>query len=647
MEGAASSTDPGAGPAPQRPELSRPVFFAALALLSVAVAYVVTAVPYLPTNDGPQHVLSGVLQKAFSEPGTPYSAILEPLPEFAEHGFSAVFVPLLEVLPWRQALQASLVLVALSGAWSFAALACAIAGRRTPWALLGFAIAFPWTLYMGFFPFVLGANVGLAIVALAARREAPRGVHLAAISALLLVAAVMHVASAAATGAIVFLVLALRAPAGARVRAMVTTAFLGAPAAAVLVLAILTAPPAPRTGTIPWRFVPAAEWVHELPRFLAPGPTWRALAACAAVVFALAFGARRARRGESSRVELAILVAAACSVALAAFGPLDVPGWQLVAPRFATFGVPLALALLASLSPSRDPRAALAVVLAVSALSLGATLDLHRRLSSGCAPALGGMSAGVDLAGFTLPFTLDPYCGVEADPKASAVPMLAPLFHVGALYAVARGGFTPYMFGGASAVHAFRYREDALERGAPPRPAPELYLALMGAEARADRAKRDHLVARFAEYGALYDHVLVVGAREDDLARILARGFTEDWRGATAMLAHPRRCTVDVLVDATQPREVVVELGQRPADRAVIALAAEGGDPVGDGVVRVRTTIAGCGPLWVRGFADLDRSGDASTGDVFCVGAGPDGRIAIEASEQSELRCRIDAPARR
>jgi len=137
--------------------MSRRVFGAATAIGSLAVALVISSVPYLPTNDGPQHVLGAVVQKAFSEPGTPYSAVLEPLPAFAERGFSIVFVPLLEIVSWRVALSLTLIVVALSGAWGFVALACALAKRRSPWALLGFALAFPWTFYMGFLPFVIAA----------------------------------------------------------------------------------------------------------------------------------------------------------------------------------------------------------------------------------------------------------------------------------------------------------------------------------------------------------------------------------------------------------------------------------------------------------------------------------------------------------
>jgi hypothetical protein len=633
-----------AGEVPLQP--SRPLFFAAMAIGSLAVVLVVASVPYLPTNDGPQHVLSGFLQKAFSEPGAPYSRFLEPLPEFAERGFSFVFVPLLEVFPWQAALQATLVIIALSGAWAFAWLCCAIARRRTPVALLGFATAFPWTLYMGFLPFVLAANVGLAIVAFVVGRAEPRRVHLLGLSAMLLVEAVMHVGAAVGTGLVVLLVFMFRARKGQRLRALGTTALVGMPAVAVLAAALLS--PSPVTSGELWVWVPRLEWLVELPRYAFPGAMPRALAGCVLVVLGLAVGMLRARRREASGTERALLVAAALFVTIAVLGPLDLPGWQRVAPRFAGLGVPLAVALLAPLAPARYPRLGLAAVVALAGGSLLFTYDLHRRLVRGCEPALAGLASGVDLSGFTLPIPLDSFCGVPADGRTSDVPYLAPLFHVGALYAVARGGLTPYMFGGSPAVHAFRFREDAAMNGAPPRPPPRLYLALEGEVARTEPAKREYLVARFAEYGRSYDHVLVVGAREGELARLLARGYDADWQNDSAMIAHPRRCDVDVLVDALDAgdaRGVVVELGQRPAGEVVYAMRAENSEALANGTRRLTSSEAGCGPVWIRGYFDADGSGGASAGDIFCAGAGRDGRLEVDVVTRAEVRCRIERPA--
>lgn len=619
-----------------------------MAVGSLAVALAIFSVAYLPTNDGPQHVLSGFLQKAFSEPGTPYHALLEPLPEFAERGFSLLFVPLLEVFAWRLALRVTLVVIALSGAWAFAGLACALARQRSPWALLGFAFAFPWTLYMGFLPFVLAANVGVGIVAYAVHREEPRRTTFVILSMMLLGDAVLHVGAAVTTGLVVLAVFLLRAPTGRRLRALGVVALVGVPAAAVLAGVLLSSASSARpAGAVePWSWTPLIDRLAELPRYAVPGPMPRALTGCAVVVCALVVGLRRAARREAARAEIAVLAMAMVFIACAIAGPIDLPGWQLVAPRFASLGVPLAVSLLVSCRPTRSPRLVLGAIVTLTAMSLALTYDFHRRLSRGCEPALAGLASEVDLSGFTLPVPLDAYCGVSSNPKTSEVPHLAPLFHVGALYAVARGGFTPYMFGGSSAIHAFRYRPGALESGGPPPPPPRLYLALVGAEGRTDQATREYLIARFAEYGLAHDHLLVVGARDGELASILARGYAADWQSHTAMIAHPRACVLDVLLDVDDARPVLVEIGGRPAGEVVFAMRPESGEVLPDGKRRLRFTKGACGPVWVRGFADVDGSGHASKGDIFCAGAGRDGSLEVDVTSHAEVRCRIEPPAR-
>lgn len=624
-------------------DLSRPAFLATMAVLSLAVALAVFSVPYLPTNDGPQHVLSGFLQKEFSEPGTLYSTFLEPLPAFAERGFTILFVPMLELFSWRIALSVTLVVVALSGAWAFAALACALAKRRTPWAVLGFALAFPWTLYMGFLPFVLGANIGLAIVAYAVQREKPRRIHLLLLGAMLFVEAVMHVGTAVTTGLVLLLVFLVRAPRGERLRALATVSIVGLPAATVLAAVLLSSSRAPAKGE-PWVWTPRLEWLVELPRFVLPGPMPRAVLACLLVGMGLAVGVRRLRRNDASPGERGVLVAATLFLAFALFGPIDLPGWQLVAPRFASLGVPLALALLAPLAPTRSPRRLVVLLVAVTGLSLAVTADFHRRLSRGCEPALSGLSSPVELTGFTLPLPLDSFCGVSSDPTVSEVPHLAPLFHVGALYAVARGGFTPYLFGGSSAIHAFRYRsEPGTKNIIPPSPPARLYLALGEAEGRNDRSKREYLIARFAEYGTAHDHLLVVGAKQEELASILARGYVADWQSSSAMLAHPRAsCRLQVIVESADLHAVRVEVGQRPAGGPAAARPATFGAKLANGWRELSFPHAGCGPIWVRGYRDVDGSGDASKGDVFCAGAGRDGSLELDMAESREVRCRIE-----
>ena len=137
------------------------------------------------------------------------------------------------------------------------------------------------------------------------------------------------------------------------------------------------------------------EWLVELPRYAVPGPLPRAVIGCVLVVLGLVVGGRRARRGEASPGELAVL-AATLFLACGLVGPIDIPGWQLVAPRFVSLGMPLAVALLAPLRAARSERAWLAGIVVLTGLSLALSDHFHRRLARGCEPALAGLSSNVD-----------------------------------------------------------------------------------------------------------------------------------------------------------------------------------------------------------------------------------------------------------
>ena len=60
----------------------------------------------------------------------------------------------------------------------------------------------------------------------------------------------------------------------------------------------------------------------------------------------------------------------------------------------------------------------------------------------------------------------------------------------------------------------------------------------------------------------------------------------------------------------------------------------------------MRFAGGGCGPVWVRGYRDVDGSGNASKGDLFCAGAGRDGSLNVELAMRTEVRCRIEGRAR-
>ena len=117
---------------------------------SVGLVYCLWVVPYIPTMDGPQHVLSAHIDNHYSDPGSLYPELYRLLPQYAGKGFALIFGPLESVLPWRVALRVTHSLVGLGFAWGFALVALSLDRHRRATAMLGFLIALPWSFYMGF-----------------------------------------------------------------------------------------------------------------------------------------------------------------------------------------------------------------------------------------------------------------------------------------------------------------------------------------------------------------------------------------------------------------------------------------------------------------------------------------------------------------
>jgi hypothetical protein len=437
---------------------------------------------------------------------------------------------------------------------------------------------------------------------------------------------VMHVVAAVFAAGILVVVAAFR---GRRqLGGMIASTI---PVGVVLGAAVISGRGSASASDVPLAWPPLGDWLAALPRCLLPGPTARAVAFALLVVVALVHTARRIRAGVASAGEKAVLVCAGALLAGAVIGPRDVPGWQLVGPRLCSIAAPLALSLLGTLRVSSFARE-LAAAATVTATSLALTAGLHLRLSRGCEAALAGLDAPVPLDGFTLPLPLDMYCGVSREPRSSEVPYLSPLFHVGALYAAARGGLTPYILSGSPAVHAFRFRADAT---LPPKPDDGTYVALQWLTP--DDPRRPAALARFSERAAFFEHLLVVGATRAELEDVVRRGFVPDWSNESAMLAHFRGCTIEVAIESSRARRLVVETGSRPASSSVgeLTVDARGGSD------RAMLRGVGCGPQWVRPYVDVDGSRAPSKGDVFCEGAGRDGRLDVDVSGSATVSCRL------
>lgn len=434
----------------QPSSLDSPWLWRALAVaLSVGLVGTLWAVPYLPTNDGPESVFSAHAENHYSDPGSIYSDQLVPTWQYASKGFSLVFGPLEGLFGWQDALRVTLCLSVLATAWGTVLLVEVVDPRRRALGFLGFPLALSWVLYMGFFAFTIGAGLGLFALARVVKVRPRTGRQWAILGALLLLQSTLHVFSAVLTGLVIASVCLFRARKDERAGEFGKLLLAGLPAVGVAFGSALQ--PAPgqvgfmgsRFTMLPWR-----ETLATLPRLIAPGPAPRALLLTTligvAAVASVARMVRPAETGEEAGAQRGLACAGVTLLALGVFAPRDIPGWQLMSPRFLPLGALLVLAT-APFERLRGKGSAVASVglFVVAVGSLAASWSFHRALVAGCSDVIAALSADVRRTRLQLPVNLNPVCGIAADPVESEVPYMSPLRHIGALLAVVEGGRRP------------------------------------------------------------------------------------------------------------------------------------------------------------------------------------------------------------
>jgi hypothetical protein len=615
-------------------------YAAGFAVLSALLGSSLFVVPYLPTNDGPEHVLAAHIEDHYGDPGSLYRETLLPTTEYASHGFALLFGPASAWLGWERGLQVTLVAIVFVSAWGFVVLVRAVEPRRIAIAFLGFPLALTWELYMGFFPFTFASALGLVVLGLAAGWREPTRLQRVVIAFLLLLQAVCHVFAAVLTGAVIATLLVARARRGRRLSELAGAALIGLPAAGILLASVtvgrsLTKSPFAETFLV----LPLRVTLACFPRLIAPGPWWRALVFAVLVAGVLVVGALRLCRRETSQDDRVLFVVGAVFLALAVTSPMNIPGWQFFSPRFAPIGALLCLATMPLEQVSGRVRTSLSVALFVAAAaSLVLSRGLHRRLAASASDAIAGLSAPVERHAFWLPVTLAPEGTLPFDPAVSEVPFLAPLRHIASLYAVVEGGLPPYTFANTGATYPFVVRADG--RRAPPIPAIREYAPEMESDVfDHDRAFRRRVEDELATYGMFYEGVLVTEARPSDLALWHARGYAADWEHGTVLVGHFVPCPLDVDVwgGAASPR-VDVGVG------AQTILRDEQPEPRtdGEGVRHLALPRSPCGDVWVRPHWDGARA-DGAEGRAFCRNASATGELRATLTWGSaSVRC--DAP---
>jgi hypothetical protein len=258
--------------------------------------------------------------------------------------------------------------------------------------------------------------------------------------------------------------------------------------------------------------------------------------------------------------------------------------------------------------------------------------------------ALSGLQSPIKRSGPRMIVPMDPYAGLApGDDTASAeIPYYAPLFNLGALYAVEQGGIPSYTFVTNPKLHSFVFSAKGRARY------PELYdpADLRNPMVAADPAARAALLTFLAVVGAPFEDVVIHGRPED--GDVLAdRGYVTDFRRGGLFIGRFEGCPVTIEVRSPSPRTATlyVESGSDPLpqawNRQVVAPETSPPAEPGEGVVEVKPALALCGPAWLRVTLDLDGSHGPSKGDRFCEGADPKGRVHLAPKRGQTIRCRI------
>ena len=601
------------------------VWLACMLVASVGLVWSLWVVPYIPTMDGPQHVLSAHIENHYSDPGSLYPEFYRIMPQFAGKGFALLFAPLESILAWRLALRVTLSIIAVAFSWGFALVVLSLdrAHVRRPVALLGILIALPWSFYMGFFQFVVGTTFGLYTLAFVLRRPPTTNARRAVLALMLLVQGVCHIFTAILTGAIVMVLAVAAAPRGQRLREMGKMAIVGLPAAALLGLTL-------RERNIKVSEQQIFQWsigerISEFSRWFVPGPGWRAWLLIALAVASIAATLVRARRGKTTPAEHALGWLAFTFLALTIVTPLHIPGWQCFAPRFTILALVLGLSLV-RVPEGASPRAARMLVPVLTACCLGSDLvsaRLHHQLVDGCADALSGLDAPLHFEGPRLPIIIDPICGTPRDPAEGPVPRASLAYNTPLLYLVEHGGIGTKMFNGAPSIHAIEF----VGKRRPPRPDPRPLIIAQSKFVETDPKLREAAFTELAADGMPFEGIQMVGGRPEDFALFDARGYAREFQHGSLYIARFEGCPVELLLPAgALDREpVYYEYGLfsraslEPEPRSFGVRLVPKDSPVIDGAIHVPLGARPCGEIWVRAFWDVDGSSSFTPGDRACA----------------------------
>jgi hypothetical protein len=597
------------------------------------VFWAIWSVPLVMTNDGPQAVLTAHMEAHYDDPDSIYARQFSVGFGLSGRGFSILYRPVAAIFSWPNSLRVSQMIIVLSLAFAIGWLCKAVSREKTatPFAsLLGFAVAFSWPFYMGFYAFTVSMTVGLMVLAFAVSK--PQGLtalQKAAVSTVLLVQVFLHGFAVFITLALLMLVVMTRAlaqrkstpPAEWRRASLREAAWLAVSAVpsvgVLLVMRTAQAEMATVAGSLRTEWASPSDWARVLPRVAVPGSTPLGIVVVVVALIAIARTVLRVRREPGRPEELALVIGAIALLAAAIVMPLHVPGWQFFAPRFLTTGLGLSFCLLGCEKLEQRPaRLAFDVgVVALVASALVSARALHHRLATACEDALAGLDHTIGRSGFQLPIVFDSNCGLTTENARLDVPYSKVLQHFYALFPVTHGGAVPYGFFGPAAVHAFVPRTSVV-----PIPPIERY---WGAPAEDRRAE---LLTELAVFGTHYENIVLFGARESDRALLLDRGYVADFEHGSFFNAHHVPCVVEVLSDVLPADPPVAIRGGLREEAIWSAMIA----PVAGRRALQGSLSMLCGDGWV--------SVQWQQSEQRCANADERGRIAVKARRADTAR---------
>lgn len=602
------------------------------ALASIGMVWALNSISYLPTNDGPEHILSGHIENHYNDPGTIYAQHLTRLSQYAGRGFSLLYVPFEKTFGWRVATQAVLSIVLLIQAWGLAWLVNSIDSRRKWVALLAFAFGFPWALYMGFFPYLVGTAFGTLIVAFVVSRKEESPLTRVIVAAALGWQAHLHMFTALVTVLLLTPIYLFRRPQEEWRREFLAIVATASPVALMFVLTLSDQAVSPQQSEVPVYFGSIDERLTILPHLLAPGPVWKGILLLLLTVIGIRSALNRAANGTARRDEKGLAIGAALFLAIGLLAPLTIPGWQFLNPRFLIIGASFAIPLLPleRIEPRTWTRSAAIAPCAVVLVSLLATRELHFQLNDGCADGLSGIDKPITRSYVGLSMRLDPSCGVPRDPMKSEIPYATPFEHLACIYATQQGGTLPSFFMGHPAIHAFAAKEMADDI-----PIPQLKLPSAGD--LEDPGLRETVITYFTAHAAFYESFLVFGASKVDQDAILARGFAARWQQGSFLMAEYQGCSALLTVrPPSEPGKLVVGHGMAPL-REPVWTSATNLKP-GQGV-KIKLDRIGCGEVWVT--AALFGAQQA----LVCKGSTSGGRFVLHTSQMpTSVNCELTVP---